>query len=346
MRIAESREDKEKWVKFLRSHPKGHFMQSPEWAAVKSNWKNVVVLSEGPDGVIEGGMSLLIRPLPVFGNLIYCPRGPVCGGDPRVLGDLTEGVRRVMETYNAVGARIEPDIEETDSEWLGAMEGLGWVRRPPKNAGDMIQPRSLFRLDLRGRTEEELLAGFHKKLRYNIGLAARRGVEITEGGVGYLSELCRLMEVTARRDGFVARDAGYFKRLWDAMAPEHAQLLLAKYEGETVAAGLFVTDCGRTWYVYGASSNERRNLMPCHLLQWEAIRRALARGDASYDLRGFLETENDSSGLYRFKRQFGADLVRLAGELYLTDSPIKYRLYRRAEYCYHSLLHLYSKAKK
>ena len=45
---------KAKYEAFLQSHPKGHFMQSPQWAQVKSFWKNEVVTVEDENGRIKG----------------------------------------------------------------------------------------------------------------------------------------------------------------------------------------------------------------------------------------------------------------------------------------------------
>lgn len=339
MKIAEGRGDLARAEAFLNGLRGAPFMQSPLWAEVKGAWKHEMILAEAPNGRVTGVMSLLVRHVPFFGNVIYCPRGPVWEKTDRdTLAQLTAGAWEIIGKYRAVGLHAEPDISETDTGALFLFDALGWRRRPCRDVYDTVQPRSLFRVELRGRTEEELLAGFHKKLRYNIRLAQRRGVEIVEGGRGDLPNLSRLMAVTARRDGFQPRPPEYFTRIWDAMGSEHVSLLQAKVDGEIAAAGLFVHYGGRTWYLYGASADRHRENMPCHLLHWEAIRRALARGDDVYDLRGFLEREDDSCGLYRFKRQFGGALVRLAGELCLTASPIRYNLLRAAERSYLKLV--------
>jgi lipid II:glycine glycyltransferase (peptidoglycan interpeptide bridge formation enzyme) len=85
---------------------------------------------------------------------------------------------------------------------------------------------------------------------------------------------------------------------------------------------------GRTaWYLYGASSDRHRHLMPNHLLQWEAIQWARARGCTTYDLWGIpdevgqalargKEPEGSEGGLwgvYRFKRGFGGRVARTLG---------------------------------
>lgn len=338
MRIAAGEQDYQAFQDYLERCGRCHFAQSPLWAGVKIGWDYRLVLAEGPGGEITGGAGILIRRLPVFGNLMYCPRGPVCGsGDLDAMEQITQGVRALMREHRAFALRAEPDVPCDDPLWQGNMQRLGWRFRPIRDSRDTVQPRSVFRLNLAGRTEEDILSGFHKKLRYNIRLAQRHGVTVTEGARRDLDAFAALMSVTAARDGFTARDPVYYYRLWDALGEQRVCLLLAHYEDELVAGGLFVHMGGKTWYLYGASSNEHRNMMPCPLLQWEAIRRALARGDSIFDLRGFLEITDETDprgGLYRFKRQFGGDLVRLVGEAYLTDAPLKYALYRRAERLY------------
>ena len=342
MRIAKNAGDLEEFQRFLEENPGCHFAQSPLWARVKTGWKYELVLSEDGAGKIIGGAGVLIKKLPFFGSLLYCPRGPVCGEDPRVFEDVTAGLKSLMDRYRSFAVIAEPDILEADAAFREASEKLGWRFGKNRDARDIIQPRSLFRIDLQGKTGVEVMGAFHKRLRYNIRLAQRRGVAVAEGGREDLDAFSELMEVTARRDGFAARGREYYYRLWDALAPEHLTMLTAKFENELLAAGLFVHMGGKTWYLYGASGDERRNLMPCHLMQWEAIQRAIERGDRLYDLRGFLEITDETdpkSGLYRFKRQFGGDLVRLVGLMYLTNSPIKYALFRLAERAYRWVRH-------
>ncbi len=349
MRIASDADDFAKFQRFLEDSPGCHFAQSPLWARVKAGWKYELVLSEGESGEIAGGAGALIRKLPVFGNIIYCPRGPVCGDDSRVLEDITSGLKELMGRYRAFAVIAEPDVLESDMEFRAGAQALGWRFGKVRDARDTIQPRSVFRVDLSGKTEEEVMAAFHKKLRYNIRLAQRRGVEVAEGGREDIEAFAGLMEVTARRDGFTARGREYYYRLWDALAPEHLTLLLARAQGELLAGGLFVHMGGKTWYLYGASGDEHRNLMPCHLMQWEAIRRAIQRRDRLYDLRGFLEITDETDprgGLYRFKRQFGGDLVRLVCPMYLTDTPLKYALFQKSVRMYRAAEHYRASMRK
>ena len=69
----------EKYNEFLKKHDRCNFQQSIEWGKVKAPaWKNEIVLAEDKDGNIVGSISVLIRKIPIFGNLMYSSRGPVC----------------------------------------------------------------------------------------------------------------------------------------------------------------------------------------------------------------------------------------------------------------------------
>ena len=333
MRYASDERSRQLYTEFLTRHERCNFQQSLQWAQVKSNWKNEIVLAEDAQGNITGGLSVLIRRIPLFGNIMYSPRGPVCdSGDAESLRQLTEGAELLAWRYNAMALRMEPDIAADDRDFRAAAERLGYrIRDRIRSSRDVIQPRCVFRLDIGGKTEEQLLAGFKPKLRYNIRLAQRRGVVVREGSREELKLFHALMVETGRRDRFLTRPLEYFQRVWDAFGPEHMTLLLAWYEGEPIAGVIPIHYGDKTWYAFGASSDRHRELMPNYLLQWETIRRALARGDRIYDLRGVLECLEPSNGLYLFKSRFGAELTKFIGEVYMPYKPLVYRAYRLAE---------------
>ena len=84
----------EKYNEFLKNHNRCNFQQSVEWGKVKEAWKNEIVLAEDEKGNIIGSISVLIRKIPIFGNLMYSSRGPVCDiHDEKVLKQLTEGLK-------------------------------------------------------------------------------------------------------------------------------------------------------------------------------------------------------------------------------------------------------------
>ena len=115
--------------------------------------------------------------------------------------------------------------------------------------------------------------------------------------------------------------------------PGLARFFLAEYEGEAIAGTLALKLGDKAWYLYGASSNRHRNVMPNYLLQWTMITWARESGCTLYDFRGVsgdLSEDNPLYGLYRFKKGFNGDLVEFVGEWDKVYSPFFYWLWTRA----------------
>ena len=340
-----SEEDRQKYTEFLENHERCNFQQSLEWGKVKNFWKNEVILAEDENNNIIGSLSVLLRKIPIFGYLMYSSRGPVCDiHDEKVLKQLTDGAKELAKKYHAMVLKIEPDIKSDDKEFRDIVTKLGYkIKDDAKDFRDEIQPRYVFRLDIKGKTEEEVMAGFKQKWRYNIRLAGRKGVVVKEGTREDLKEFHKIMVETGTRDGFIVRSLEYFEKMYDCLAPTHMKLLMAYYEDKPISGVIPIFYGNKTWYLYGASSNKHRNLMPNYLLQWEMIKMAIARHDDVYDFRGVSGVVDESHpqyGLYRFKKGFGATFTEFVGEVYYPFKPLKYKLYKFSEKAFRTLRQL------
>ena len=91
-------EENKKLNEFLEKNKKSHFLQSPEWAKLKSDWEHEMIVIE-EDGEIKGAMSLLLRKVPIFKRYImYAPRGFVCDEhDRETLRKLTEKAKEIAK---------------------------------------------------------------------------------------------------------------------------------------------------------------------------------------------------------------------------------------------------------
>lgn len=325
-------EDREQWNAFLLQKG-GHLLQSYEWGEFKScfGWRACRVALEGREEIIAGAQ-LLIRDLPL-GSLAYIPRGPVI--DPQkgeALETLLAQLHLLARQESALFLRLEPDWEGGDR---GNLLRRGGFRR----ALQSIQPQSTLAVDIEGDLES-ILSQMKPKTRYNIRLAERKGVVVKEGREEDLEAFYQLLRITGSRDRFFVHSGRYYLEAWRAFAPRGMGRLLLAFYGHQMLAGLMVFAFGhRAYYLYGASSGEHRNLMPNHLLQWEAIRWAKERGCLVYDLWGipdevgkdgeppdFAKRDGELWGVYRFKRGFGGRVVRTIGALDYVYSPLLYRL--------------------
>ena len=348
MRFVTDEASKEEYTRFLETHERCNFQQSIEWSKVKTSWKSEVILAEDSSGKIIGSLMVWIRKIPMFGNIMYSARGPVCDiHNMEVLKQLTEGAKELARKYDAIVLRIEPDIKSDDEQFKNIMLDLGYqIKDDAKNFREEIQPRYVFRLDTKDKTEDEIFNNFHSKTRYNIRLATKKGVVVKEGTREDLKDFHKIMVTTGIRDGFITRPLEYFERMYDCLGPKHMKLLMAYYEEKPISGVIPIMYGNKTWYLYGASSNEHRNLMPNYLLQWEMIKIAIQNKSDIYDLRGVPGIADNSNGLYRFKKGFGAEYTEFVGEVYIEFKPIRYRLYKWAEKVFRNLRALKLKIKK
>ena len=339
MRLLETKLDEEEYKKFLENNERCNFQQSLEWSKVKTSWKKEVILAEDSNKKIIGSLMVWIRKIPIFGNIMYSARGPVCDvHNKEVLAQITEGAKKLAEKYNAIVISIEPDVKSDDKTFRNLMVELGYsIKDDAKNFREEIQPRYVFRLDTKNKTEDEVFKNFHSKTRYNIRLATKKGVTVKEGTREDLKDFHKIMVTTGIRDGFITRPLEYFERMYDCLGPEHMKILMAYYEGKPISGVIPIMYGNKTWYLYGASSNDHRNLMPNYLLQWEMIKIALSRKSDIYDLRGVPGIADNSNGLYRFKKGFGAEYTEFIGEVYIPFKPLTYKLYKFSEKTFRKL---------
>jgi lipid II:glycine glycyltransferase (peptidoglycan interpeptide bridge formation enzyme) len=326
--------DHERYNAFVAASPSADVLQAWEWGEVKrrSGWSPARFLVEDGSGSTVGAAQVLARrPVRAAPPLLYAPRGPVIDGAATdVVEALVEEVRR--RGRHAFVLKADPPAEAGSPD-AKALEAAGFALAPEAGFGG-VQPRAVMVLDL-DPTEEELLAGFHSKWRYNVRVSERKGVEVARAGRDELAAFYDLLLETARRDGFLIRGRSYFETLFDLLSPAgQLAMFLARFEGRPIAGALCMGFGRRLTYTYGASSNEHRNVMPNHLMQWHMIRWAKEQGYLIYDFRGVSPVrdgrpvEAHLAGLNRFKEGFGARYVEYAGTFDLPLRPVLYRAWR------------------
>ncbi|MDZ7794096.1 MAG: peptidoglycan bridge formation glycyltransferase FemA/FemB family protein [Spirochaetia bacterium] len=309
--------------------PKGsNFLQSPFWGDFKSRfgWQAHSFSVQGHP------LLVLLRRLPGGVSLAYVPH-PLSTLAPErqaLLGELAGELPKYLPSGTlAVRYDIAWELPLRLAEW--------GIPKAQKAAMD-IQPPSTVVLSLEAE-EEQLLQAMKRKTRYNIRLAARKGVETRLEPDEFLQEWYELYRETAERDQIEIHSYDYYHSLLElsqAQGTEGPQLNLvsARHEGELLA-GIIVGIYGRrATYMYGASSNRKRNLMASYAVQWEAIRLAKNSGCAEYDLFGIPpadDPEHPMHGLYRFKTGFGGRVVHRPGTYDVPITPVRYALFRQVE---------------
>ena len=324
--------DCQQWNDFVAASECNNISQSYEWGELAPDLGGEAMRIGVVDdqGNLCAAMLILISPIPILRRTyFYAPLGPVIDEpDSPAMTVLLNFVKAEARKRGAFMLKIEPGVEDGNTRWLTALHKRGFRPTPYS---------SLFRhewvLDLRP-DEKTLLAGMKEKWRYNIRLAGRKGVSVRRGeGLADIDTFYRLYETTSERDEFFIHDKTHYENVLRLYSRgDRAALLLAEYEGEAIS-GMIVLRFGRwSWYMYGASSNEHRNLMPNHLLQWNAMQWAKSHGCWYYNFRGIpdvLEEGEDLWGVYVFKRGFGGYALRSLETHDLVYQPLVYAAYRR-----------------
>ncbi len=323
------------YEQFVRNHLRGEFTQSVMWEQVKSDWQFEAVVSRDTQGNIDGACGVYIKKLPLVSTtFLYSPRGFVCDvHDERVMDNLKLGLDLLAKKHKAHAIKIDPDIPMDDASFIEYMRSRNYRQVYGRYGFETVQPRFNYRLPIEGRSEEETFKNFTSKTRYKIRYAERKGVKIHVKGIEGLDDFMELYNVTGERDGFKTRPKEYFVRMLCALGDD-ARLYIGYYNDLPVCGAIATNYAGKCSYVYGASANVHRNVMPNYLMQWEMIRWAHSTGCRVYDFLGIsgdLEHEDSPMfGLYRFKRGFGGRVDELVGEFDYVYRPIINLLHRIA----------------
>lgn len=298
----DDKEQVKKYNEFIKKCSKVSFMQSVEWGKVKSNWIQEIVYIE-EKGNIVAGMNLLIKKIPKLKtSIIYAPRGPVCDiNNVKLVEKLVDEVKPIMKKYNAFVLKMDPQVE-FDKDLNEKYKKLGYSIS--KNTSENIQPIYNMVLDITDKTKEQILKEFSEKTRYNVRLAERKGIKVRYSRDEKDLEIfyC-LYKITTIRDRISCRPYDYFLKMLNSYSEENLRIYIAEYEGQALAGAIAINFGNEIFYVYGASSNEKRNFMPNYAMQMSMIEWGIETKCKSYNFGGLLNP-NNTNGLYRFKVGF------------------------------------------
>lgn len=324
--------DRQQWNDFVAASECCNITQSYEWGELGphlgSQIMRIGVIDD--EGKLCAAMLLLIVRAPIIHRpYFYAVRGPVID-DPSspALSTLLNFVKVEARKQGAFMLKVEPSVDGEDERWLMALQQQGFRANPYA-----VHIRNEWVLNIQ-LEEQELLAGMKEKWRYNIRLAGRKGVTVRRGeGQADLDAFYKIYETTSERDQFFIHNKAFYEEIMRLYSQDDRfALFLAEYQGQPIA-GIVVLRFGRwSWYMYGASSNEHRNLMPNHLLQWNGMQWAKAHGCWYYNFRGIpdiLEEGQELWGVYVFKRGFGGYAIRALETHDLVYQPLVYNVYMR-----------------
>jgi hypothetical protein len=251
----------------------------------------------------------------------YFPKGP------KPTSQMLHDLRLLGASKHAIFIQLEPNIAASKNTLT--LPELRASHHP-------LFTKYTFVLDL-NKSEEELLKAMHSKTRYNLRIAQKHGVSVTEdNSEKAFAAYLRLNEETTGRQGFFAHNKTYHQTMWRIMKDAGiAHLFTATYKGEILAAWILFAWNKTLYYPYGTSSRQHREVMAPTLLLWEIAKWGKANGYTSFDLWGAMGPEPDPDdpwfGFHRFKQGFNPLLVEHVGSFDLVINPLLYKLYTLAD---------------
>ena len=301
MPIVNSKEDLERYSKFVKNSEYARPMQDPNWAKVKNNWTSDYVYLEENKQIIAA-MSVIGIKNTNGKHFLYAPRGPVCDfKNYDLVNRLIKEADMLREKYDAFLLRMDPEVI-FDEKIIYEYQKMGYdVRTFGVDPHSFTQPRYNMILPISKMSEDELFESFSSATRRNIRKSYRNEIKtVKKTNDETLDSFYELTKIMAERQGIGHRPKEYFKRLIDNM---DAEIFTSYYKDTALSASLMVPYNKKLYYLYAASSNDMRNKMPNFNMIWEEIKWAREKGFEYFDFGGTFSLDS-KDGLYRFKEGF------------------------------------------
>ena len=299
-------ENKDIWEGFLDENQEKSFLHSWSWgefqkALGEKIWRLAIIDNDKIQGV-----ALIIKVSAKRGTFFLCPHGPILK-DKKLLKDLLEYLKELAKREKAGFIRFSP-IWPRETEAL--FKDLGFRRAPIH-----IHPENNWILRLE-ETESELLMGMRKTTRNLIRRAIKDPDVVIEkrNDLEAVEEFNKIYQATYERQDFVPFSSDYLKKEFLAFE-NNIEIFLGKYKGDVTAGAMIIYWQNKGYYHQGASSREYPKIPVSHLLQWEALKEAKARGCDLYSFWGVApqdEPKHPWQGITLFKQGFGGELEKYA----------------------------------
>ena len=315
------------WDGFLESNAATGFMQSSWWSDFRATtgWESFrATLKHG--STIVAGATVMKFAYTTEHCFYYIPEGPVLPADAASAEQAFRRILDSIETRRASDAQVVSHLR-IEPRWQHAPVFV----RGFHPANTFMEPRNTLCIDLRP-SEEAVLAQMKPKGRYNVRLAQRHGVSVTEDvSPRGLEDFLTIYADTVRRHTLRGKPPRYFRTLIPLLsATGRGSVFFAEYRSTRLATALVVYFGRRATYFFGGSLDAHRNVMAPYLLHFEIMRRARALGHESYDLWG-VAPEGEPNHSWRdisvFKRKLGGHELGLVPTLDYVYDPVAYEGY-------------------
>ena len=291
--------DRASWDRFVDSHESATIYHRWQWQDVIRDCfgKPAHYLKAERDGNISGVIPLIRLKSVLFGDFLvsmpYLSYGGVVANDEHSRDALLDA-----------SARLSRELGVRHAELRHTQDLVSWPKRTDKVG---------MHLQLCGDSEArwKLLGS---KRRAQIKRPKREGVETTIGSAELIDDFYSVLSRKYRDLGTPVYPVRWFRTIAERF-PDSAKVFVVRLHGRPVAASLVVADKDRLEVPYAASLRDVDRFGVNMYLYWCMVEYAENNGFQIFD---FGRSTVDS-GTFRFKKQWGAEVVPLYWHYWLRD---------------------------
>lgn len=310
----------EEYTAYWENHPYKSFLSSPKIGKLreKSGWKTYFV-AEYIDEMIVAAAMLVAKERHFGVYEFYAPRGFLMNfDDPHintVIKFFTYGLKKFIKEKKGYVLRIDPYVINKQRDLDGNIVEGGVDNSKLidilKNNGYKAVPTKLkeqvgwmFSLDLKGKSEEQILKEMKPGTRNTIRKAEKIGIDVREISYEELDEFQNIMEETSKRKGFSNRDISYYQDMY-------------KLFHDSGEVKYFITSLDLKKYIEGLESERNDKMEKINSLS-----------DAKYNEGQKKNLTNEIDSLDKRIREaneiitnVGKDKINLSGSMFILIKP-------------------------
>lgn len=208
------------------------FYQKEYWGKLKKDggW-NYKLVGMKKNNKIVGATLLLFKNLPLGLKIFYSPRGFLIDyNDEELLKEFVLEIKEYVKKENGFILKIDPYVEYKtrdidgniveggvdNSKVVENLKKLGFKHYGfNKDISKELQPRWMYVLDLKGKTEDEIFSNFSKHYRKTIRRTEKQGLVVEKISKDKLMDYKKIMEHTSSRRDFIDRPYSYYENMYD-----------------------------------------------------------------------------------------------------------------------------------
>lgn len=228
---------------FAYKNPYSNFHQTPEWGKLKekNGWISHLLGVKKEDTVIAACLLLEKKVMKCF-SLFYSPRGYLIDFyNEEILSFFTKEIKKYAKARHGIFVKIDPyvlykerdidgNIKENgmnNEKIVESLKKLGYKHTGFNLGHENMQPRWAFALDLKDKTEDDILKNMEPKTRQLIHKNERNHITIREINEDELNLFKDIMNHTSERRNFIDRPFNYYKNMLEILK-EHAKIYIAE----------------------------------------------------------------------------------------------------------------------